>query len=402
MPDRNSWLTEFENHFEKNSVMIQKNYPWLFERRIETAAKLSKQGFPSKRDEEWRFTNMEPLWKIPFLVDYSKTLVSFGDEPLDGVEITNDISEVFREDLEDEFDSNDSFELLNSILFSNCVCVRLKRGTKLANPILIRIAGSVRNGLSFPRVLFVAEEGSEATVIEEQMAGLPANTLSTSKIDVILKPSSSIIWNRIQTKLFAQRSISILKVRQAEKSCFNVRTVTMNSDFVRNTMSVLLDGDGAVCKMNGIFLVKGDELIDNHTMLEHLKPNCQSRQLYKGIVAERGRGVFNGKIYVHREAQKTDARQTSKNLILSDRASIDVKPQLEIFADDVKCSHGSTVGHIDENALFYLTSRGISEKTARQMLTKGFINEILEDCESEDLKMRLEKDVSDWLDTVRE
>jgi Fe-S cluster assembly protein SufD len=174
-------------------------------------------------------------------------------------------------------------------------------------------------------------------------------------------------------------------------SSFSSHSIDLGGALVRNDMNAVLDGEGIDCALDGLYMVAGRQHVDNHTRIDHVKPHCSSRELYKGVLGGRSRGVFNGKIYVHKDAQKTDAKQTNKNLLLSEDAVVNTKPQLEIYADDVKCTHGSTIGQLDQEAIFYLRSRGVDLEAARDLLTYAFASEMIGRVKVEPIRAQLEQ-----------
>jgi Fe-S cluster assembly protein SufD len=195
--------------------------------------------------------------------------------------------------------------------------------------------------------------------------------------EVVVEENASLEYHRLQRESKDAYHIATVQVRQERNSRFTSHAVALGGALARTDLNVVLDAEGSECTLNGLYMASGERLIDNHTRIDHARPHCTSHELYKGILDGRARGVFNGRIVVHRDAQKTDARQTSKTLLLSDDAIIDANPQLEIYADDVKCTHGASIGQLDAEALFYLRTRGIGPAEARRLLTYAFANDIL-------------------------
>jgi Fe-S cluster assembly protein SufD len=208
--------------------------------------------------------------------------------------------------------------------------------------------------------------------------------------EIVAGTNSVLDYYRVQEESKSSFHIATVQVQQERGSNVTSGVFARGGALARTDLNVVLDGEGCECTLNGLYQADGEQLVDNHTRIDHARPRCTSHELYKGLLAGRARGVFNGKIYVHRDAQKTDARQTNQTLLLSDEAVIDTKPQLEIYADDVKCTHGATVGQLDEEQVFYLRTRGIDKASARQLLTYAFANEILSRIRIEPLRDRLE------------
>ena len=202
---------------------------------------------------------------------------------------------------------------------------------------------------------------------------------------------SRVEYCRVQRESTSAHHISGTHIHLGRAAVFASESLSLGGAIVRNDIGAVLDAEGISCTLNGLYLVDGDRLVDNHTTIDHAKPHCESHELYKGIIEDRGRGVFNGKIFVREDAQKTDAKQTNQILLLSDDATIDTKPQLEIFADDVKCTHGATIGQLDETQMFYLKSRGIGEEHARSILLHAFAADIVERIEVDALRTHLER-----------
>ena len=219
-----------------------------------------------------------------------------------------------------------------------------------------------------------------------------------SLAEVFAGENSKLQFYRIQNDCKNISQASTIYSRLEKNSHFDTNTISLGNDFVRNNLNIALEEENCETHLNGLFVVKGNEFIDNHTAVRHNKPNCQSNQLYKGILDEKSTGIFNGKIFVERDAQKTNAYQSSKNILLSDDATINTKPELEIYADDVKCSHGSSTGKLDEDAMFYLRARGLSEDSARRLLLYAFANDVLNTIKIDSVKTYLEELVNKKLE----
>jgi Fe-S cluster assembly protein SufD len=271
------------------------------------------------------------------------------------------------------------FAALNSAFLDDGAVVTVPRGARLESPVhLVFISSGEAATVSQPRVLVVAEEQSRAVVIQNHVSVGEGVRWTNSVSEVVTRPGADLDLVVVQRESDSTHHVSLLASRQERDSRFRAHTLTLGGDLVRNDLGALLADEGAECTLNGVFLGRGRQLIDNHTLVDHAAPHCASRELYKGILCGRSKGVFRGRVLVRRDAQKTDADQSNPNLLVSDGAEINTKPQLEIYADDVKCSHGSAIGRLDADALFYLRSRGIDEERARLVLTRGFAVEVLE------------------------
>jgi Fe-S cluster assembly protein SufD len=272
-----------------------------------------------------------------------------------------------------------AFAALNTAFLDDGAVVTIPRGARLESPVhLVFISNGETETLSQPRVLVVAEQNSRAVVIQDHVSVGEGVRFTNSVTEVMTHADADLDLVILQRENDLTHHVSNLTARQERGSRLKTHTVTLGGSLVRNDLGVLLADEGAECAMNGVFLGRESQLIDNHTLVDHAVPHGTSRELYKGILCGKSKGVFRGRVVVRRDAQKTDAEQSNPNLLVSDGAEINSKPQLEIYADDVKCSHGSSIGRLDADALFYLRSRGIDEQRARLVLTRGFAVEVLE------------------------
>jgi len=248
-----------------------------------------------------------------------------------------------------------------------------------------------------PRLLVVAERNSQCTLVESHIGPEGEAYLSNSVAEFVVSEGARVDHYRIQKEALAGSHISNTRIRQARDSSYANHAFSFGGGLVRNDINALLDGEGVTTTLNGLYLTDGVQHIDNHTTIDHAKANSNSFQTYKGILGGKSTAVFNGKIFVRQDAQRTDAKQSNKNLLMSPDATINTKPQLEIWADDVRCTHGATVGQLDSDALFYLQARGLDHETAKQMLTYAFANEVLDGLPNEAVKELLERDLAQWL-----
>jgi Fe-S cluster assembly protein SufD len=244
--------------------------------------------------------------------------------------------------------------------------------------------------VAHPRNLILAEVNSQATLVETYVGPGPDVYFTNAVTEIVAAENAVIDHCRLQRESLEGFHIATLQVYQDRSSNYTNRAVNLGGTLVRNNINVLLGAEGCECTLDGLYMAGGRQLIDNHTRIDHAKPHGTSHEHYKGILDGKARGVFNGKIYVHPDAQKTDAKQTNKTLLLSEDALIDTKPQLEIYADDVKCTHGAAIGQLAEEAIFYLRSRGIGREEARSLLTYAFANDIIGRIRVEPLRARLE------------
>jgi Fe-S cluster assembly protein SufD len=232
--------------------------------------------------------------------------------------------------------------------------------------------------MNHPRNLILMDEDSQATLVEEYVTFGEGSVFCNAATEIVAGDHTVLSHYRIEREQADTFNISTLSIHQGRSANVASHSVLLGGALVRNNVHPVLAGEGGECLINGLFLGSDKQHIDNYMLVEHASPHCSSRQFYNGILDDHAHGVFHGRIIVHKDAQKTDAKQTNRNLLLSDDAQIDTKPQLEIHADDVKCTHGATIGQIDEDALFYLRSRGVDEASARNMLIRAFAGECLE------------------------
>jgi Fe-S cluster assembly protein SufD len=266
-------------------------------------------------------------------------------------------------------------------------------GSAIEQPIhLLFIAtGHDEGAVVQPRNLILAAPGSSVKILESYVSLGSAAQMTNAVTEMVLGEGASIEHCRLQDENLHAFHISTVQAQQAKDSRWLSHSVAVGGRLARHNVNTVLAGPGAEGVLNGLYLGRGEQLIDHHTVVDHAQPHCESHEYYHGILAERSHGVFNGKILVRKDAQKTNAKQTNRNLLLSDNAVIDTKPQLEIFADDVKCTHGATIGQLNQEALFYLQARGIGLENARRMLIRAFANDMVERIKLEPVRAALEE-----------
>ena len=390
---------------------------WLTQARHQSAEWAMMRGFPTLKDEDWKYTRLGPLLDVQFerakagagsrispatvdalTIDAASTRLVFVNgffapdlssitELPEGVTVTNLASvlaeggamlEPFLTHPFSEFDH--AFTALNTCLFEDGAFIHLPADAHVTVPIEL-VYLSVAQGspvVSTPHSLILAGPGSRVAVIETYAGTSGDATCTNAVTQVVLDEGAHVEHYKIQDELDTGFHLALLDVRQESDSRFSSGSVALGSKIARNEARVRLEGEGAEVSIDGLYLPRGDQHHDNPILIEHAAPRCTSRQLYKGIADECGHGVFNGHIIVWPGAEGTDASQTNKNLLLSDHAEIDTRPRLEIFTDDVKCTHGAAVGALDEEALFYLRSRGVPYEKARALLTYAFAREVMD------------------------
>ena len=285
------------------------------------------------------------------------------------------------------------FVALNTALWRDGALVRVPRGVVLDKPVNLVVLGTPgeRPIAFFPRILVIAEESSQLTMVEQYATLGEGRYLSCPVTEIVAHPNSVVDHYKLQRESDTAFHVATFQIHQDRDSNVSSHSISWGGQLVRNDVNAILAGEGCDANLNGLYLVEGDQLVDYHMRVEHAAPHCDSHELFKGILEGSGRSVFNGRIYVHPGAQKTDAKQTSRNLLLSPDALCNANPQLEIFADDVKCTHGSTVGQLDDTAIFYLRSRGIGEEAARSLLTYAFAADIVERIRVPQVRQELEE-----------
>ena len=396
--------------------------------------RFAEMGFPTTRQEEWKYTSVaaiagrsftmaevyqpgglsgkeferierglfgEPPDNRLVFVDgrHAADLSALGDLPA-GV-VVRSLADVLQTDsglvegmLGRYVGAEDhAFAVLNTAFAQEGAVVQIPSGQVVEAPIhlLFISTGRADGVVSYPRVLVTAGESSQAALVESYIGLGDAVSLTDAVVEVVLAENASIDHYKLQEESLAAYHVSMMHVHQERNSRFVSHSISLGGALARNDVRVELGGEGIETTLNGLYIATGQQHVDNHTLIDHASPHCDSREVYHGILDGRARGVFNGKILVRQDAQKTDARQTNRNLLISDTAQVDTKPQLEIFADDVKCTHGATVGQLDEESVFYLRSRGIDLENARGLLTYAFASEIVAGIKLESLRDHLEK-----------
>ncbi len=411
---------------------------WLARIRTEAIERFLDLGFPTPRDEEWKYTNVASIARTPFepapavpaeraaeriathalaQLDCPR-LVFVNGKPvpelssLGGLEAGVKVmslekavasgTEPVEQYLARTADpATHPFVALNTAFLQDGAWVEIPKRTALSKPIYllyVTLPGS-KPTVTYPRNVVLIGRESQATLIEGYLSLGDSAYLTNAVTEIIVEENSVLEYVKLQSESPAAFHVATVKMQQARNASAHATTVTLGARLAREETASVLDGEGGEATLNGLYVLTGEQHVDNHTTLDHAKAHCSSRELYKGILEGRSTGVFNGKIIVRPDAQKTDSKQSNKNLLLSEDATINTKPQLEIYADDVKCTHGATVGQIDAEALFYLRSRGISQREARNLLTVAFANDVLDKIKYAYLRERLKASVLERLAT---
>lgn len=428
------WLGQ---HAMFSSALNGSDNPTLKPLRQQAILKVEKLGFPTTKHEEWKYTSVLPLlkrdfagaflptpvdasrfhsarWKVEGLKSHVVVLVNGFFAPsfsmihpeAEGVYVGSlktalshtlqPLKEHFGRlaDTEDEV-----FIALNTAFVQDGACIIVPAGKQMKYPVQIvnLIDGHEMDRFSNSRNFAYIGKNAEATIFEQTIS-VGANATWANRVsEVVVEQDARVEWITLQNDQQDAHLINQMHVAQGKQSYFNAVTVTLNGGIVRNNLTLRLNGEHCEGHMNGLYLTNGNTHVDNHTLVDHAMPNCFSNELYKGVMDGESTGVFNGKILVRPDAQKTNAFQSNKNVLLSEKASVNTKPQLEIFADDVKCSHGATIGRLDEDALFYIRSRGLSEKDARALLTLAFASEVATFIKNEPIRAAVDHLIADRL-----
>ena len=395
-------VSDYKAEFEK---MLNRDYfsKSLHSHRKEAFTQLEKTGFPTRKWEDWRFTNVSNISDGEFMIseisDAPQTTPNIDSYQMEGVDTVviynghyqKDISSIpngvnllsgleYMERKNGNFDraNNSPFDLLNTAFTDSAMCIVLEKNTLVNSPIrILFISNGGRSIMVNPRINIDIGESSSLTFIEQHV-GDATSFFQNESVFITLENNAQLSHIRIQSNSDFTQNMANLNVNQEYDSHYNFFQLVDGSKLGRSNICVQLDGKNAQCNINSLTLSKNNQHIDNNIMVNHNSPQTHSSQFVKSILFDTSTGVFNGRTVVHENAQKITAHQTNKNLLLSKKAKMNSNPQLEIYADDVKCSHGSTTGQIDEDALFYLQSRGINKQDAMELMVTGFANEVLD------------------------
>jgi Fe-S cluster assembly protein SufD len=376
----------------------------------------SKVGIPGAKHEEWKYTRIGSLFNKAYQFPAKKE--GFGKADLDGIRLPGheganelvfvngiysaELSEIRSKELVvqplEEAAANeykgivannfghsgnhlkDGINALNTAFVQGGVFLYVNKGSVVSHPVYIYTLTDARQEsvLSQPRSLIYIGENAQVELVETYVTIGKADSFTNQVMEVAIEKDARVGYYKIQNDRAQANLVSTTHFRQLGKSYLHTVTITLNGGIIRNNLNVVLEAEHCESHLYGLYFLGGESHIDNHTIVDNVKPNCYSNELYKGVMTGKAVGVFNGKIFVRKDAQKTNAYQSNKNILLSPDASVNTKPQLEIFADDVKCSHGCTVGQLDEDALFYLQSRGVPAPIAQRLLVRAYATDILE------------------------
>ena len=348
-------------------------------------------GFPTPKHEDWKYTNVAPFVSEQFRVS------SGGNASVN--ERASDAMGTLLNSRVSAFDfRRNGFTALN-LAFGEFRLVRIPKETSVAEPIEINFSAD-ESAAIFPHVVVIAEAGSKATILETYSS--EAKSFTDAAVQIFVEDNADLTHYRVQRDSPEAFNYGATEVTLARGSRYDSTNISLGGALSRHDIEVKFTAEGGEAWVDGLYMLSGEQHHDTHSIIDHTVPNCTSHQSYKGVLNDKSRGVFNGKVFVRENASGTDAEQSNKNLLLSNDARVDTKPQLEIFNDDVKCSHGATVGQLEEEELFYLLTRGLPETLARNLLTYGFAEEIINKIGIEEIKDELDKAVLNRLNTKLE
>jgi Fe-S cluster assembly protein SufD len=397
----------------------------------------SELGLPAIKHEEWKYTKVRNLFKDGLIYDQQASSINKdalsnfilpGTEKANHVFFVNGIYQPELTEISDSTDvlviktleaasgdedaafvdaylggsygyNSDGINALNASFSSGGAFIKVRKGAVLTHPVVIHHIADAQAGLRFsqPRILISIESLSQSTIIETYNRIGTNESLTNEVMEICVEKEANLRYIKIQNEGADANHTGTTHIRQLAKAVTHAVTITLSGSVVRNNLNMVMDGEFGESHMFGLYLLDGKTQADNHTIVDNAMPNCFSNELYKGIMDGSSSGIFNGKIFVRKDAQKTNAYQTNKNILMSENSSANTKPQLEIFADDVKCSHGCTIGKLDDDALFYLRARGISEQNAKALLLHAFAADILQQIEIEPLREYIDGLISDRL-----
>ena len=391
-------LDNFKADFE-NTIHLSKGL--IKDIRNKAYEKFISEKFPTRRDEYWKYSDPSSILKLDWNYNDAgnfeddnydiilsngkivKTLSKFKTGNIaDGLENGDIPKEIFKEE------KNPFLNLNNAFAINGCYLI-LDSEVKADIKILNLINNNGENHAVYPKLIIIAEQNSDSTIFEEVRIRGNGTNFVNSVMDIIIEDGANLEHIILDDFAKDTYNISNICVKQKKDSNFRSHNFSIGKKLARRDYNIELLGTGANCDLYGLYFVDGDNHIDHHTTIEHKKEHCTSNEHYKGILSGKAVGVFNGRIHVHPQAQKTDAIQNNQNLLLTDDAIIHTKPELEIYADDVKCTHGATIGQLDEKALFYLRTRGLNQKSAQQLLMRAYVGEIIDYISNENIRSEM-------------
>lgn len=393
-------------------------------------------GIPTVRNEEWKYTRISSVFNKEYAFNPETFSSSLEDEDLDAIRFpgykeaneivfinglysqkfstirSKNLTVISLEEATKTFPEivlqhlghsskyiKDGLNALNTAFAAEGVFIHVGKGNIVEHPVYIYNIVDARNNniLSQPRTLIYVAQNAQVIFAETYSTFGASESFINQVTEIVVEQDALLEYYRIQNDAAHANQVNTTHIRQVGKSLVNTVTVSLNGGIVRNNLNIAMEAEHSESHFYGLYFLKGNTHVDNHTVVDNVKPHCESNELYKGVVDDSSTAVFNGKIFVQKDAQKTNAYQSNKNLLLSEDAIVNTKPQLEIFADDVKCSHGCTVGQLDEEGMFYLRSRGISEKAAKSLLIHAFAVDILEHIKPQPIRQYVDELIAERL-----
>ena len=411
---------KFLNHFDLVDFSMDEDFS--LDARNEAKELIQWLDFPTSKSEYWKYTRINRIIKGDYKISapendleidlavptkncivlvngYFNKELSFFDKT-EGIEFSS-LSEAKKTSsiLKVKFNSlvkkDEIFAVTNTAYHQDGAFLHVAKNVQSEEPYYIINLVDDSNIMSNPRNFIYVEQSANAKVVLKTIDTSNTGSFTNMVSEIFIEKNAHFEINKIQDEAEGSFQIATEQVVQADDSTFKINTFTLNGAIVRNNLNIDSLGKNTMTYLNGLYPLRGKQHVDNHTYLLHREPNGESHELYKGILGDSSTGVFNGKVYVHREAQKTNAFQSNANILMTDNATINSKPELEIYADDVKCSHGSTTGQLDEEAMFYLRARGLSKETARAVLVNAFASDVIEHIGVEAVKYEIEQYIDD-------
>jgi Fe-S cluster assembly protein SufD len=390
---------------------------WLSRARERAMQRFADLGIPTTREEDWKYTNVALLAKSALPTAAAASVDAIALQGVGCAELkcelmvfvngryASELSKIslanvspLADALENDSaglepyldaDNGDAFEALNLAFAADGALIRLRRNVSIERPIYLMFISTDDRHAIYPRNLILAEEGSRATIVEHYCGLNGAGYFTNAVTKIAAHANASVTHYKLQQEGESAYHIANIEARQQRDSRFSSHSLALGALLSRNEISTCFEGEGAETTLNGLYVAGGEQHSAHHTRIDHAQPRCTSREFYRGVLNDSARAVFNGKVIVRQGAQKTDSQQSNHNLLLSKEAEVDTQPQLEIYADDVKCTHGATIGQLDEDMIFYLRSRGVREQLAKAILTYAFAHEILGRIELPPLKRKV-------------
>lgn len=390
-------------NIHNTAVPTTKTEAWKYTRLAKLTSK-SYQQSTGKSELTSQYIVDEDAIQFVFVNGFLNSELSFNGS-IDGL-IYKSITDCSEEELAKAGGNipltKELFNAVNTIYSTDGIYLEIEKNATIEKCIQITHISTGQTIISNQRNIIIANQSSEAKIIQAYFSENANDTFVNHISEFFVGKNANLLIDKIQYEEESCNQIITEQVEQQDDSTFTINTVTLNGGLVRNNLNIAVNGQNCETNLNAVYLLNGNQHVDNHTIVDHLQPNCNSNELYKGVIDGKATAVFNGKVFVRKDAQKINAFQSNGNVLLTDDASVNSKPELEIYADDVKCSHGSTTGQLDEEAVFYLRARGLSEKAARQLMVGAFVGEVFEKIENESVMSFIQNILSERFGWINE